>query len=130
MITPAPRAELFPHGADIGIYGIGLARASAFDQAAIALTTAVTGPAEIIPKTTVEVTCEAPHDGLLLVERLNALTFAMSARRLIFSRLAVSVTGRQRHGQAWGEPIDPTQCKPTTQLPQAVPATSVHRFRV
>lgn len=32
-----PRAEHFPHGADVGVRGIGRNRAEAFEQAAIAL---------------------------------------------------------------------------------------------
>lgn len=40
-----PRAELLPHDADIGVRGIIQSRASAFEQAALALTSAVTDPA-------------------------------------------------------------------------------------
>jgi len=39
-----PHAELFPHGADIGVRGVGPTRASAFEQAALALTSAITNP--------------------------------------------------------------------------------------
>ena len=68
MTTPAegyvvePRAELFPHGADVGVRGIGPTRQAAFEQAALALTSAVTGPACIALQQAIEVTCEAPED--------------------------------------------------------------------
>ena len=52
-----PHAELFPHGADVGVRGIGPTRASAFEQAALALTLAVTDPAEIASQHEVGVTC-------------------------------------------------------------------------
>ena len=57
-----PQAELFAHGADIGVRGIGPSRAAAFEQAALALTMAVTDPATVAPQQAVEVTCEAPDD--------------------------------------------------------------------
>ena len=111
----APQAELFAHGADIGVRGIGPTREAAFEQAAMALTMAVTNPAAIVPKETVEVACEAPDDGLLLVDWLNALIYEMSARHLVFSRFAVSIAGRRLEGQAWGEPIDRVRHKPATE---------------
>ncbi len=111
----APRAELFAHGADIGVRGVGPTRASAFEQAAMALTMAVTDPTEILQKDTVEVTCEAPDDGLLLVDWLNAVIFEMSARQLIFSRFVVSIMGQRLRGRAWGEPIDQARHKPASE---------------
>jgi tRNA nucleotidyltransferase (CCA-adding enzyme) len=39
-----PHAELFPHGADVGVRGIGPTSDAAFEQAALALTSAVTDP--------------------------------------------------------------------------------------
>ncbi len=81
----------------------------------MALTMAVTDPAEIVPRAVVEVTCEAPDDGLLLVDWLNALIYEMSARHLIFSQFAVSIAGQHLQGQAWGEPIDRTRHRPATE---------------
>lgn len=115
LSSDAPQAELFAHGADIGVRGIGPTRESAFEQAAMALTMAVTDPAEIVPTDVVEVTCEAPDDGLLLVDWLNALIYEMSVRRLVFSRFAVSIAGRRLQGRAWGEPIDRARHRPATE---------------
>ena len=111
----SPQAELFAHGADIGVRGIGPTREAAFEQAAVALTMAVTDPAEIAPKETVEVACEAPDDGFLLVDWLNALIYEMSARHLVFSRFAVSIAGQRLEGRAWGEPIDRLRHRPATE---------------
>ena len=110
-----PRAELFAHDADTGVRGIGPTRESAFEQAAMALTMAVTDPADIVPKDAVEVTCEAPDDGILLVDWLNALIYEMSARHLVFSRFAVTIAGHRLRGQAWGESIDRARHSPASE---------------
>ena len=101
-----PHAELFPHGADVGVRGIGPTRASAFEQAALALTLAVTDPTGISSQHTVEVACEAPDDAFLLLDWLNSLIYEMAVRRLVFGRFAVSIEGHRLHGRAWGEPVD------------------------
>jgi SHS2 domain-containing protein len=68
-----PYAELFPHGADVGVRGVGPTCASAFEQAALALTSSVTNPTGIAAQEAVEVTCEAPDNTYLLLDWLNAL---------------------------------------------------------
>jgi SHS2 domain-containing protein len=111
----APHAELFPHDADIGIRGIGPTREAAFEQAAVALSMAVTDPARIAPRHRVEVTCEALDDCFLLLDWLNALIYEMSARRMVFGRFAVTIEGGRLHGQAWGEPVDPARHRPAVE---------------
>ncbi len=113
--TAAPQAELFAHGADIGVRGIGPTRERAFEQAAMALTMAVTDPALIATKDAIDVTCEAPDDDLLLLDWLNALIYEMSVRHLVFSRFAVSIAGRRLQGRAWGEPVDKARHRPATE---------------
>jgi len=110
-----PRAELFPHGADIGVRGIGRSRASAFEQAALALSSTVTDPAGVALRERIEVTCEAPDDAYLLLDWLNALIYEMAVRRLVFGRFAVSIEGHRLHGQAWGEPVDRSRHMPTVE---------------
>ena len=109
------RAELFPHGADVGVRGIGPTRDSAFEQAALALTSAVTDPACIASQEAIEVTCEAPNDAYLLLDWLNALIYEMAVRRAVFGRFAVSIEGNRLHGRAWGEPVDRTRHKPAVE---------------
>jgi tRNA nucleotidyltransferase (CCA-adding enzyme) len=113
--TIEPQAELFPHGADIGVRGIGPSRASAFEQAALALTSALTDPADVAARERIEVTCEAPDNAYLLLDWLNALIYEMAVRRLVFGRFAVSIDGHRLHGQAWGEPVDRSRHSPAVE---------------
>jgi tRNA nucleotidyltransferase (CCA-adding enzyme) len=110
-----PHAELFPHGADVGVRGIGPSRASAFEQAALALTLAVTDPAGIACRDKVEVTCEAPSDVFLLLDWLNSLIYEMAVRRLVFGRFVASIDGNRLRGQAWGEPVDRLRHMPAVE---------------
>jgi tRNA nucleotidyltransferase (CCA-adding enzyme) len=110
-----PHAELFPHSADVGVRGIGPTQASAFEQAALALTSAVTDPSGVAPDHMVEITCEAPDDAYLLLDWLNSLIYEMAVRRLVFGRFAVSIDGHRLHGQAWGEPVDRMRHTPAAE---------------
>lgn len=101
-----PWWEHFPHGADIGVRGIGLSKASAFEQAATALTAVVTDPTTVRATVAVDVQCEAPTDELLLVDWLNALLYEMATRRMLFSAFVVSIDGQGLYARAWGEPVD------------------------
>lgn len=110
-----PCAELFPHGADVGVRGVGPTIASAFEQAALALTMAVTDPAGIALTDAVEVACEAPDDAFLLHDWLNALIYEMAMRHLVFGRFAVSIEGHRLRGRAWGEPVDRVRHMPAVE---------------
>jgi SHS2 domain-containing protein len=55
-------AELFPHGADVGVRGVGPTRNAAFEQAALALISVVTDPSKVTSKEAIDVTCGAPED--------------------------------------------------------------------
>jgi SHS2 domain-containing protein len=98
--------ELLPHGADIGVRGVGRSKAEAFEQAAMALTAVITDPNSVIAKEAVEVTCDAPDDELLLVDWLNALIYEMATRKMLFARFDVVLDRGCLRGKAWGEPID------------------------
>jgi SHS2 domain-containing protein len=103
------RWELLPHGADIGVRGIGDSKAAAFEQAALALTAVITDPDSVTATDAIEIACEAPDDELLLVEWLNALIYEMATRKMLFARFTVIIDGRKLVGQAWGEPMDATK---------------------
>lgn len=103
--TPA-RWEHFPHGADMGVRGIGTTKAEAFEQAAVATVAVVVDVSTVEARSRVEVECEAPDDELLLVDWLNGVIYAMSSRRMLFSRFAVRFEGSRLLGEAWGEPLD------------------------
>ena len=110
-----PCAELFPHGADIGVRGIGPTRASAFEQAALALTMAVTDPQDVTLSETVDIACQAPDDAFLLLDWLNALIYEMAMRHLLFGRFAVAIEDHRLNGRAWGDPVDRARHMPAVE---------------
>ncbi|MBX6322996.1 MAG: archease [Rhodospirillaceae bacterium] len=110
------RWELFPHDADIGVRGEGPTLESAFEQAALALTAAVTDPRDVRPQIEVRLTCEAPDRELLLVEWLNAVVFEMATRHMLFGRYSVSIEGARLVGRAWGEPLDVARHQPAVEV--------------
>jgi tRNA nucleotidyltransferase (CCA-adding enzyme) len=120
MVTQ--RWEHFPHGADVGIRGIGASREAAFEQAALALTAVVTDPERVRSQEKVEISCEAPDDELLLVDWLNALVFEMATRRLLFGTFEVRMpstitdSGHQLWGRAWGEAVDVPRHQPAVEV--------------
>jgi len=87
------------------VRGFGASAATAFEQAALALTAAVTS-ARIEPKEPVEVRCEAPDLELLFAEWLNRVIYEMAVRGMLFGRFAVRVEDGRLEGTLWGEPVD------------------------
>ena len=135
-VTPPvePCAEHFAHDADIGVRGVGPTREAAFEQAAAALSAAVTEIERIAAATPVEIRCEAPNDELLLADWLNALIYEMATRHMLFRRFAVRIAavgpqppdrcdpsddgsgGVVRLGAtAWGEPVDRSRHEPAVE---------------
>lgn len=112
----APRWEHFPHGADVGIRGVGTTPAAAFEQGAMALTAVITDPQTVEPRQAVTVHCEAGDLELLFVEWLNALIFEMATRDMIFARFAVSIAGTCLDATACGEPVDVARHQPAAEV--------------
>lgn len=108
--------EHFEHDADVGVRGIGATKDEAFEQAALAMTAAITDPAGLNPTETVEIECDAPDDELLLVDWLNALIYEMATRRLLFGRFEVHLNGERLTAQAWGEPVDVARHQPAVEV--------------
>ncbi|MDX1431990.1 MAG: archease [Gammaproteobacteria bacterium] len=106
----------FPHGADVGVRGVGPSVAAAFEQAAMAMTAAVTDLHEVAARERIHVECEAPQVDLLLVEWLNALVYEMATRRMLFARFEVDVEGSRLSGDAWGEPVDVSRHRPSVEV--------------
>jgi protein archease len=111
-----PRAEHFPHEADMGIRGFGYTREQAFEQAALALTSVISDPQNIAPRDAVAIHCEAPDQELLFVDWLNALVYEMATRHLLFSRYTVQIDGTRLTATAWGEPLDITRHQPAVEV--------------
>jgi len=110
------RWEHFPHGADIGVRGLGPTKGEAFEQAALALTAVVTDPARVALRERIEVRCEAPDDELLLAEWLNALIYEMATRKILLGRFSVRFDGRLLTGEAWGERVDVGRHDPAVEI--------------
>lgn len=108
--------ELFPHEADMGVRGFGDTEAEAFEQAALALTATVTDLATVEPRESVAIECEAPDRELLFAEWLNGLIYEMSTRKMLFSRVKVTITGDRLHAEAWGERVSPRRHHPAVEI--------------
>lgn len=110
------RWELFAHDADVGVRGYGRDMAEAFEQAALAMTAAITDPAGVAQKVAVDIACEAPDAEILLADWLNALVYEMAARGLLFSRFEVSTDGKRLQARAHGEALDPARHQPAAEV--------------
>jgi len=110
------RWEHFPHGADVGIRGIGATPDVAFEQAAYALTAVVSDPAKVAPEVGIELRCQAPDLELLLAEWLNDLVYEMATRGMLFGRFSVRISGARLDGQAWGEPVSTARHQPAAEV--------------
>ena len=110
------RWEHFEHEADIGVRGLGASREAAFEQAALALTAVVTPPAGVAARSRIDIDCEAPDDEALLVAWLNAMTYEMAVRRMLFGRFRVRIDGGRLRGSAWGEPISVPRHRPAVEV--------------
>jgi SHS2 domain-containing protein len=105
--SPGNRWEHFPHGADIGIRGYGVTKATAFEQAALAMLALMVDPATVASTSEVAICCEDPDDEILLVDWLNALLYEMAARRVLFSAVQVELADHELQGTARGEAVAP-----------------------
>jgi tRNA nucleotidyltransferase (CCA-adding enzyme) len=110
------RWEHFPHQADAGLRGIGATLEQAFEQAALALTAAVTDPQSVAPREMLDITCMAPNAELLLVDWLNSLIFEMVTRNMLFSRFEVHLQDSRLNAKAWGEALQVERHQPAVEI--------------
>ena len=110
------RWEHFPHGADIGIRGFGPTLATAFAQAARALTAVITDPDGIARKQTIKIECAGNGTEDLLYVWLNRLVYEMAIRRMIFCEFDLTIAGNRLIATMRGEPISPTRHEPTVEI--------------
>jgi SHS2 domain-containing protein len=109
--------EHFDHGADIGVRGVGPTMASAFAEAARALTAVVCDPGLVRSRTTVDVRRENPDPELLLVDWLNAVVFEMATRRMLFSRFDVrEIVNGRLEATLHGEGVDRARHQPAVEV--------------
>lgn len=105
-----------PHGADIGVVGVGPTKAEAFRQAAIALTAVIADPRTVRATSPVTIGCRAASDELLLVDWLNALVFEMAVRSMLFGDFSVEIDNGALRATAWGEPVDRDRHQPAVEV--------------
>ncbi|RKP47030.1 archease [Trinickia fusca] len=107
--------EHFHHDADIGVRGLGATLDEAYAQAALALTAIVTDPALVRPMQSVGIACHAPDRELLLVDWLNAVTYEMAVRHVVFSRFDVALKPQGLTAHAFGEALDRARHHPAVE---------------
>jgi len=90
--------------------------AAAFEQAGLALTGVVCDPASIVARQPVEIECQAPARDLLLVDWLNAITYEMATRRMLFGAFDVRIEDGRLRGRLRGEPVDRVRHEPTVEV--------------
>jgi SHS2 domain-containing protein len=110
------RWEHFPHGADVGVRGFGASPAEAFEQAALAMTAAITDLELVHPHQAVQITRDCPDREILLTDWLNALVYEMATRHMLFGRFRVSIDGPHLTGVAEGERVDPARHHPAVEV--------------
>ena len=120
---PATRWEHYEHGADIGVRGFGATKASAFEQAALALTAVLVDPGAVEAHERVSLACEAPDDELLFAEWLNALVYEMATRKMLFARFRVRIDGTRLTAEIWGEQTDVARHHPAVEVKGATYTT-------
>ncbi len=107
----------------MGVRGVGVSKASAFEQAAMALTAIVTEPSNVESRIQIEVNCEGADDELVFVDWLNALVYEMATRKMLFSHFEVQLRENGLTGQLWGEPVDVQRHHPAVEIKGATLTT-------
>ena len=118
----APAYEHFEHQADMGVRGYGHTREEAFEQVALALTAVIVPPDVVKTGTSVQVTCSAPDDELLLLDWLGTVVYQMSVRKMLFGQFKVALEGTRLQGELLGEPIDVSRHQPGVEVKAATAA--------
>ncbi len=112
----APRWELYPHGADIGIRGVGSSADEAFEGIGLALTSAISDLGRVRASQTVEIRCAARDLEALLYAWVNAVVYEIATRRMLFARYHVRILDGELHAIATGEPIAVDRHEPAIEV--------------
>ncbi|WP_455201826.1 archease [Kaarinaea lacus] len=110
------RWEHFEHEADIGVRGYGDTLAEAFKQAALALSSVITGLEKIDTTTCLIVECKAPDYEVLLVDWLNELVYQMATRKMLFSTFEVEVSEFHLKAEICGEETSQEKHRPAVEI--------------
>ena len=110
------RWQHFPHGADVGVRGIGRSLAEAFAEAARAMTAASVDLDTVELGRSVEIVCSGTDAEDLLYAWLNAVIYEMAIRRMVFGRFDVAIEGGTVRAVAWGETLLPERHQPAVEI--------------
>jgi SHS2 domain-containing protein len=128
MTAFEPYWEHFDHEADIGVRGVGNSLASAFEQAALAMS-AVIAPLENIATTTsVAMKCSDADPELLFVDWLNTIVYEMATRNMLFGDYQVAIDESDLTATAWGEQVDVERHQPAVEIKGAT-YTALHVYQ-
>ena len=116
MSSIDPRWEHFPHGADIGIRGLGPTIDAAFEQVALALTAVLVDPSRVQTVETVDVSFEAATLDELLYDWIDAIVYEMAMRNMVFSAFGVHIDGTRLTARLFGEPVDRARHEPAIEV--------------
>lgn len=119
-----PHWQLFAHGSDMGIRGIGYTLSEAFEQASMAITAMVTDIEKINDIESVKVAVSAPEIELLFMDWINSVIYEMSTRKMLFRRYEVQLNNLTLEGTLWGEPVDVKRHQPAVE-PKAATFTEL-----
>lgn len=106
----------YPHGADIGIRGFGASLASAFEQAAVALTAVITDPGKVREKESVIIKCNNVDPELLFTDWINSIIYEMAVRKMLFSGFKVDLNGDKLIAEISGEQVDILRHQPAVEI--------------
>lgn len=99
-----PPYDFFDHDADIGIVGRGATLEAAFEAAAQAVFSIMTGPGSIGRVAHVAFDFDENDPELALVTWLNRLLAEARSQGLMLSDFSLKREGDRWHGEAWGAP--------------------------
>jgi SHS2 domain-containing protein len=106
----------FPHGADVGVRGIGRSLSDAFAEAARAMTAIAVDLDAVELRQSVKIACSGADVEDLLYAWLNAVIFEMAVRHMVFGRFEVEVDDGTVRAIAWGEPLVPERHQPSVEI--------------
>ena len=85
----------------------------------MALSAVITDPEKIEPAQKIQIACNAPDDGLLLADWLNALIYEMAVREMLFGKFEVKIDSGSLSAEVWGEKIDVEKHSPAVEVKAA-----------
>jgi SHS2 domain-containing protein len=97
--------ELFSHGADIGIRGVGDTLEQAFEMAGFALTNAVIDPERIHTNKVVTLVCEQQNVDFLFYEWINHVITEMDTKQMLFNRFKIAIHQQKLTATLQGDEI-------------------------